>query len=239
MIAILVCGKSDRERSLIIGDCRKRVAEGSDHELRVENAASDKELLSIMKEDQLIHMLYYSFQKGQNLEGLRVFRRQYSGAMVMLIADPSVSPLEYLRPGIAPDSLLLRPLNDKKLNAANGEFIDSFLERFEKRDSRSSFIVETREEKVFIPHSQIYYFEARDKKLFVRTKNEEYAFYDTMEALEGHLPKEFRRCHRSYIVNVQKIQRILAAENFLDLGNQIGVPISRSYKAAFKGVVRV
>jgi len=235
MIAILVCDENEQDRSLICKDCRKRIAEGSDQELRLEHASNDTELLKAAKDELLIHMLYYGFQKGQDLEGLRTFRHQYSGTMVMLIADPSVSPLEYLRPGIAPDSLLLRPLNSEKLNTVNKEFLESFLDRFDKKDTKSSFMVETREEKVFIPHSQIYYFEARDKKLYVRTKNEEYAFYDTIEALESRLPEEFRRCHRSYIVNVQKIQRILSAENFLDLGNQIGVPISRSYRAAFKG----
>lgn len=236
MIAILVCGKDEQERDLISRDCRKRVAEGSDQELRVESAANDLELLKAVKEERLIHMLYYFFQKGQDIDGLRIFRKQYSGAMVMLVADPSVSPLEYLRPGIAPDSLLLRPLNDEKFSAVNGEFMDSFLDRFDKKALESSFVVETREERVFIPYSQIYYFEARDKKLFVRTKNEEYAFYDTIESLEDRLPEGFQRCHRSYIVNAQRIQRILAAENFLDLGSQIGVPVSRSYRAAFKGV---
>lgn len=235
MIAILVCDKNEQERTLISMDCRKRIAEGSDQELRVDHAANDIELLKAAKEEQLIHMLYYGFQKGQDLKGLRTFRHQYSGTMVMLITDPSVSPLEYLRPGIAPDSLLLRPMNSEKLNTVNGEFLDTFLNHFDKKDANSSFMVETREEKVFIPYSQIYYFEARDKKLYVRTKNEEYAFYDTIEALENRLPEAFRRCHRSYIVNVQKVQRILSAQNFLDLGNQIGVPISRSYRAAFKG----
>ena len=123
MIAILLCGKDEQERILISRDCRKRIAQGSDQELRFEKAASDIELLQAAKEEKLIHMLYYSFQKGQDLKGLRVFREQYSGTMVMLIADPSVSPLEYLRPGIAPDSLLLRPLDGEKLSAVNGEFL--------------------------------------------------------------------------------------------------------------------
>lgn len=236
MIAILLCGKDEKERTLIGGDCRKRVAEESDEQLQIANAVDDKELLEAVENEHLVHLLYYDFQKGQILGGLRMFRRQYSDAMVMLIADPSVSPLEYLRPGIAPDSLLLRPLSAERIGAVNGEFMDSFFERFDHKAAESSFVVNTREEKVFIPYSHIYYFEARDKKLFVRTKNEEYVFYDTIEALERRLPDTFRRCHRSYIVNTEKIQRILTADSFIDLGNQIGAPISRSYKAAFKGV---
>lgn len=236
MIAILVCCRDERERDLISRDCRGRIARESDEELRVETMSSDMELLRAAKEERLIHMLYYGFREGQDLEGLRSFRRQYGDAMVMLVTDASVSPLEYLRPGIAPDSLLLRPLNSEKLSAVNSEFMDSFFDRFAKKGPESAFVVETREEKVLIPHSQIYYFEAREKKLFVRTKHEEYAFYDTIEALEKRLPESFKRCHRSYIVNTRKIQRILTAENFLDLGNQIGVPVSRSYRTAFKGV---
>lgn len=235
MIAILVCDSDERERGLIGADCRRQAARSSDEEFRIASAADDGELLAAVREERLVHLLYYSFQKGQPLDGLRMFRRQYGDTMMMLIADPSVSPLEYLRPGIAPDSLILRPLNGKKLREVNGEFMDSFFEQFAGGDSESSFVVDTREEKVFIPYSQIYYFEARDKKLYVRTRNEEYAFYDTIESLGSQLPETFRRCHRSYIVNTDKIQRILAAENFIDLGSQIGVPISRSYRAAFKG----
>ena len=49
--------------------------------------------------------------------------------------------------------------------------MDSFFEKFRAADTEDSFVVDTREEKRFIPYHQIYYFEARDKKLFVRVKN--------------------------------------------------------------------
>ena len=94
--------------------------------------------------------------------------------------------------------------------------------------------MDTREEKLLVPYAHIYFFEARDKKLFVRTRHGEYAFYDTMEALERRLPENFRRCHRSYIVNMEKVLRYLPAENYLELADRIGVPVSRSYKAALR-----
>ena len=235
MISILVCDRDERERGIIAQDCRRRVAEHSNEQLTMAGAASEKEFLALLNKDQLVHLLYYNFQAGQPILGLREFRRKYGDAMLMLIADAAVSPLEYLRPGVAPDALLLRPLNRKKLDTANGEFIESFLGRLQEKGGKESFLVDTREEKIYIPFSHIYYFEARDKKLFLRTKNTEYAFYDTIDALIDKLPDTYRRCHRSYIVNTEKIRRVLTAENYLDLGNQIGVPISRSYRAAFKG----
>ena len=235
MIAILVCDRDAREREQIGRDCRMRVARRSDEPLQLTGASSDGELLRAAEQERLVHLLYYDYRSGQSLDGLRRFRQNSEGAMLMLVTDPTVSPLEYLRPGVAPDSLLLRPVEAASLDAVNGEFVDSFLERMRQRRAADSFVVDTREEKVLIPYAQIYYFEARDKKLFVRTRHEEFAFYDTIEGLAGRLPAAFRRCHRSYIVNTEKIQRILPADNFIDLGGQIGVPISRSYKAAFSG----
>lgn len=234
MIAVLVCDRDEREYGLISRDCRQQVAKNGDELLQMERLPDNAALAEAVRGEKQADLLYYDFQKGQALNELQSFRRQYSGAMVMLIADPAVSPLEYLRPGVAPDSLLLRPVDEAQLQRANTEFMDSFFERFRDNRTESSFVVDTREEKLFIPYAHIYYFEARDKKLFVRVRDAEYAFYDTMDALEKCLPEGFRRCHRSYIVNTRKVVRIRLAENYIELKDRIGVPVSRSYKASFQ-----
>ena len=237
MIAVLVCDRDEREQALLAGDCRRQIAGSCDEDLCLDNVPDDAGLTHAVEKEQLVNLLYYSFRKGQNVQALRAFRKHCEGAMLMLIADPAVSPLEYLRPGIAPDSLILRPLEEKRLGEANREFVSSFLERFRETDTKR-FLVDTRLEKVLIPCSQIYYFEARDKKLFVRTRHEEYPFYDTMDALEKRLPEMFRRCHRSYIVNTEKIARIVSPGNYLDLSDGLGVPLSRSYRAQFREAAR-
>jgi len=235
MIAILVCDRDKREMSMITQDCKKQVEKSSTEALQIAAMTDAGAFSTAARDERLVDLLYYEFQKGQEIGELRTFRRRCADTMVMYITDASVSPLEYLRPGIAPDSLLLRPLNPRQLAAVNTEFMESFFERFDRKDTEACFVVDTREEKVFIPFSYIYYFEARDKKLYVRAKNEEYAFYDTIEALGKRLPDNFRRCHRSYIVNTSKIVRIFPAENYIELSDQLGVPISRSYKSSFKG----
>ena len=231
MIDILVCDRNEREQALLRSDCREQAAALGDWELRMDAAPLEE----AVAREQLVNLLYYEFEKGQPSDALRSFRSRYADAMVMLITDTAVSPLEYLRPGIAPDSLLLRPVEPEALNAANREFMGSYCDRWRKKDTEGSFVVDTREEKVFLPYSHIYYFEARDKKLFVRLKHEEYAFYDTMEELEQKLPPMFRRCHRSYIVNTEKMLRILSRESYIELLDHLGVPLSRKYKAVFMG----
>ena len=235
MITVLACDRDQKETERIREDCSSSTAMHSDESMRFDTVSAGEEFSGALKDGRLIDLCYFEFVKGQTVDALREFRRQYGDSMLMLITESTVSPLEYLKPGVAPDSLLLRPYTEDSFRVLNREFMDSFFEKFQAKDAEQSFVVDTREEKIFIPYSRIYYFEARDKKLFVRTKTEEYAFYDTIEALLARLPEQFRRCHRSYIVNTEKISRILNSENYIELTKEIGVPLSRSCKAAFKG----
>ena len=165
MIAILVCDSDKQESAMILRDCKKQVEQNSDEALRVETAVDGQAFSRASENEKLVDLLYYEFQKGQEIGELRSFRRRCSDTMALYITDPTVSPLEYLRPGIAPDSILLRPLTSKQLADVNTEFMNSFFERFESKDTEACFVVDTREEKVFIPFSYIYYFEARDLSL--------------------------------------------------------------------------
>ncbi len=229
----MVCDRDRYECEMIHHDCVEQIAKMSDTTLKIEKNCDANAILAAMENEKLIDLLYYDFCTGQSLEDLTAFRRRYKDSMVMLITEPTVSPLEYLRPGVSPDSLVLRPLNPSTLRRTNREFIESFLERFNRMEPEESFVLNTRDEKLYIPYTNIYYFEARDKKLFVRTKNEEYAFYGTIETLAKNLPNQFLRCHRSYIVNSKKILRIVNSENFIELTGKIGVPMSKGYKAQF------
>lgn len=80
----------------------------------------------------------------------------------------------------------------------------------------------------------IYYIEAREKKIFIRTKQEEYGFYDTIENMEKKLPENFLRCHRSYIVNMSKVTAVKLSQSLIEIQNELQVPLSRSYKKTVK-----
>ncbi|MCM1122697.1 MAG: LytTR family transcriptional regulator DNA-binding domain-containing protein [Eubacterium sp.] len=160
------------------------------------------------------------------------FRRKYKELSLMLIADTSISPMSYVRPGIMASSLLLRPCEDEEIDRVMREFLEACLERFET--GQGSFVVETREGKLNIPFDKIYYFEAREKKLHIQTDREEYGFYGTIDRLEEELPAHFMRCHRSFIVNTRKIEKVVLSQNIIYLAEGRDVPLSRSYKAALK-----
>jgi DNA-binding LytR/AlgR family response regulator len=99
------------------------------------------------------------------------------------------------------------------------------------------FLFDQKGERRRIPYQKIYYMEAREKRVYARLENIEYGITDTIEHLAGILPKEFIRCHRSYIVNYIYIERVRYAENFILLRGSHILPLSRSYKAALKEVM--
>ena len=159
-------------------------------------------------------------------------RRKYSDTSLMLIADASISPMEYIRPSILASALLLRPFSSEQVR----ESLEAVLQAMDKKQETEerTFLIENREGKTYIPMSQIYYFEAREKRIYVRLKREEYTFYDTIEHLTEQLPEEFIRCHRSFIVSRSRIQKVMLSKNRIILEHNIEVPLSRSYKAVLK-----
>ena len=226
MIHVVAYDRRAAERDAIRSSLWKKIERLPEEDMEFREAENSSELLSALEERNDPDLLYYEFLKGQTVTELRSLRKRCENALLMLIADAAVSPLEYLKPGIAPDSLLLRPYTKEMLSEINGEFVQTHLDRAEEDDGEK-FMVETKSGKVFISYSKIFYFEARDKKLFVRTADEEYPFYGTIDALGATLPAGFRRCHRSYIINVGKISRVAYADNEIEMGDGIFVPVSR------------
>jgi DNA-binding LytR/AlgR family response regulator len=65
---------------------------------------------------------------------------------------------------------------------------------------------------------------------------EAYGFYGTIDKLVDNLPSNFIRCHRGFIVNKYKIEKVILSQNIIYLEDGFDVPLSRSYKSLFKGM---
>lgn len=169
---------------------------------------------------------------AEALRELEMVRYHYRDAFLLIIASSEISPLKFLTPAIRPDSLLLRPLEKNELQRAAIEMLQAV--RQKTAGTEDCFLLSRREEHMRIPYSSIYYFEARDKKLYVRLHSQEFGFAGTIEQLEEQLPVNFCRTHRSFIVNTDKIDQVRLTENTVVLWDGIVVPLSRSYKRKVK-----
>lgn len=128
---------------------------------------------NFLEEVPLLDIISWDVTMKKSVPSLEKIRRDYRQSYLMVVADGSISPMVYLRPGIMPSSLLLKPVSRENLVMVVNEMMDAFTEKFDNKDVPESFVIESREGKQYIPLNQIYYIEAREKKIFIRTKQEE------------------------------------------------------------------
>ncbi|KXX67713.1 LytTR family DNA-binding domain-containing protein [Flammeovirga sp. SJP92] len=76
----------------------------------------------------------------------------------------------------------------------------------------------------------IYFVEALSDYMLINTIDKKYVIHSTMKALEKKFPDNFIRVHRSYIVNLTKVETI---EDLQIEMPQKSIPIGNSYKNNF------
>lgn len=235
MITTTIFTEETKENTLIKTVVKDTAARLSEDDWTIKNFEKLSEFQSFIASHPLIDMNCYEISGADALNGLLLFRKDYEEAFLLVIADASINPMMYLKPGIRPDSLLLRPYDEGMLKDKISEMISVNLSKNQRGNNENVFFYEDREGRLSIPYRDIYYMESREKKIFVRTLHDEYGINHTLDQLEQELPKNFVRCHRSFIVNKDKISDVFLSQNCILLKDEFDVPLSRSYKPELKG----
>jgi DNA-binding LytR/AlgR family response regulator len=95
----------------------------------------------------------------------------------------------------------------------------------------SELFVKINNKLVRLNFDEVLYIEAMSTYSVIVTPTQKHIVYATLKALEERLPfAHFRRVHRSYIVNTQRIASI--EDNMLQLGSY-EVPVGKSYQEEF------
>ncbi len=184
-----------------------------------------------------ISLLIFDITAPKAITMLEELRRKYEDTFLLIIANTDISPMVYMKPNIRATSLILRPTDQIEMQEVIKAFLIDFIEKHESADKKNIFKIESKGEVKYIPYESIYYFEARKRKIYLRTLTEEYIFTSTVDSLEQMLGEHFIRSHRSFIVNSRKIVSIVLSENIIKLTNDIIVPLSRGYKASVKQTI--
>lgn len=94
------------------------------------------------------------------------------------------------------------------------------------QDKQSLFCIVGKSDSISVPISSIFYLESNAHKSIIYTDTEIYSLYERLSVLKERLPSYFLACHKSYIVNMNKIKRI--EKNVIILENLVEIPISKS-----------
>lgn len=234
MVSTLAYGKQKNELNMIVKLEREIAAYVGDERWQCELFLRLEQVRDFLADHPLIDIMCYEVEADESLTYLEKIRKDYRQTYLLLLADTGLSPMTYLRPGIMANALLLRPWSAGQAKKVLEELIGAFMETRSEPASDDFFVIEGRDGRINIPFDKIFYFEAREKKIFACTGKEEFGFYHTMEELQKELPEQFIRCHRGFIVNRKKIRKIMISKNLIMLAEGFEVPLSRSYKAELK-----
>lgn len=99
-------------------------------------------------------------------------------------------------------------------------------------DKESYFFVKADKKMVKINHKDILYIEGLKDYVIIKLSKSRLVTLQTMKSLEDKLPAEiFKRIHRSYIINLGKLDSIVGNTVELKEGDQqIKLPIGKNYK---------
>lgn len=234
MILMLISDNSKTETRSIVRYTKDFAGKRTEEMWKMRTCDNVGELEQAVAEKIKANIICVDITMAGALE-LTVKLRQLSPlAYIILIASPKISPLTYMRPIIGAESLMLKPLTDLQIHKVLQEALGTYIKRFLQSDEKKAFVIENRGGKELIAYENIYFFEAREKRVYLNTDTEEYGFYDTLDALEERLSEGFIRCHRSFLVNKQKIAKVFLSQNRLVLQEDFEIPLSRSYKQSIK-----
>ncbi len=233
MIFGVLLDSDEGEKTKLYRQLEKLTAYHTDEKLEIRFFRRSDALKEQMKDMELLDFAILDVTVPGALETARLIREKFDETEILIIADISVSPMKYMHPAIRASALLLRP-SAFEWRTALQEFFERLLKKGRSEDQNRVLWIENRDGKFRIPFSQIYYLEAREKKVFIRTKAEEFAIRGSIEKLADQLPGNFLRCQRSYVVNTDLITCIRLSENRLYLRDDLWVPVSRNYKEVFK-----
>ena len=98
--------------------------------------------------------------------------------------------------------------------------------------SGSSYLFQAGGESLRVDKRDILYLESRIRILRLVTAEREYSFYDSLDHAQQELGESFLRCHRSFLVNIDRIRRYSSSEIVLE--GDVPIPVSRSYGKAVR-----
>jgi DNA-binding LytR/AlgR family response regulator len=132
------------------------------------------------------------------------------------------------RPSVHPSGVLLAPPERARLYALIREI---YAEQIRTKDDHTpKFTIKTGGEHILISTGSIFFFEAKDKKIALRTENQEISFYSNFDTIIKQLPDWFIRCHKGFVVNTSKIARANLTDMTLTLTDGSVLPMSRSHR---------
>jgi DNA-binding LytR/AlgR family response regulator len=192
------------------------------------------EASSILKNES-VDLIFLDIQMPQ-LSGIDFLKSLTKKPLVIITTAFSDYAVEGFELNVV--DYLLKPISFNRFLLAINRIIDSKASSVNEAISKESnnkdsyFFVKADKKMVKINHADILYIEGLKDYVIIKLAKSRLVTLQTMKSLEDKLPSEiFKRIHRSYIVNLDKLEAIVGNTVEVREGEQqIKLPIGKNYK---------
>ncbi|PWJ42034.1 LytR/AlgR family response regulator transcription factor [Sediminitomix flava] len=125
---------------------------------------------------------------------------------------------------------LIKPINYPRFLQAVEKALTNISKGTPKGNLNEDFFIKTDNKIVRINPNDIYFIEALSDYVIINVLDKKFIVHYTMKGLERKLPQNFIRVHRSFIINMRKMEAI---EDLNVVMPQKHIPIGASYKNNF------
>ncbi|MBS1771768.1 MAG: response regulator transcription factor [Bacteroidetes bacterium] len=189
---------------------------------------------------------------GDSMETLSVLREHKIDVLFIDIQMPGVSGLDFIRSLQHPPAVVLTTAYNKyaiegfDIDAADYLLKPISIERFLKTaeklmkridntesqhiypTERKYMFVKVEQEYIKLEFTKILYIEGLENYVKIQTEDKAYISYRTLKSMEEQLPtSQFLRVHRSYIINLDKVESI---QNHIFVIQNQPISIGKSYR---------
>ena len=230
MISVLIFSSVEEERNKIIKYYKNIVAHYSDDECQFHVFDGSCGLDDVFRHIMYVDIACIDVTTDIGVKVAERIREQSKFSTIVIIADNSVSPAEYVKLSVGVNALLMRPIECSLIQKVLYEVFEYYKANRYESNEKEFLVIENKEGKQIVPYRCIFYFEAREKKIVAVTEKKEICFYGTLDNLVKELPHSFIRCHRSFIISCRKVSCVKLSEHTICLVNGIMIPLSRKYR---------
>lgn len=151
----------------------------------------------------------------------KIFKTKPEIEIVYMSAYPERYIQQIFLKSVNVSGFLIKPIDEKVLE----EILLKVEQKGQKKDP-NSLLVKHKSTVHSIRFDEIVYLESAGHVVTIHTRSEEHNCYTRLEKLYERLPEYFIQCHKSYVVNMNEIQRIEKSQ--VMLANETNIPISKA-----------
>lgn len=122
---------------------------------------------------------------------------------------------------------------DYLIKPVNAKVISDLIYRLKKDVEQNKKIFLKVNNSLFVRVDDILYIEKQGNKAIIYTNTNTYKIFGSLNEILDKLPNNFKKCHRSYIINENKILSIDKKNSIAYLGKDIYCPINTQYLNSF------